>query len=95
MPKPHVLGQQRRFIAAIGLLIFSALSASVRVQAQAAPTVTGSGYGLGLGVRFFFSPKQALTLGYKLHHISNANTGRSNPGMDSHVVYAGFSFFTS
>jgi hypothetical protein len=49
---------------------------------------------LGLGVQFFLAPKRAVTLGYKLHHISNANTGRSNPGMDSHVFYAGFSFFT-
>ncbi len=49
---------------------------------------------IGLGLQFFWTPKTAVTLGYKLHHISNANTGRSNPGMDSHVIYAGFSFFT-
>ena len=49
---------------------------------------------IGLGVQFFLTPKRAMTLGYKLHHMSNANTGRSNPGMDSHVIYAGFSFFT-
>jgi opacity protein-like surface antigen len=49
---------------------------------------------IGLGVQFFLAPKRALTLGYKFHHMSNANTGRSNPGMDSHVFYAGFSFFT-
>jgi len=49
---------------------------------------------IGLGVQFFLTPKSAVTLGYKLHHMSNANTGRSNPGMDSHVIYAGFSFFT-
>ena len=49
---------------------------------------------LGLGVQLFFTPKTAVTLGYKLHHMSNANTGRSNPGVDSHVIYAGFSFFT-
>lgn len=49
---------------------------------------------LGLGVQFFLTPKRAVTLGYKLHHISNANTARRNPGMDSHVIYAGFSFFT-
>jgi opacity protein-like surface antigen len=49
---------------------------------------------LGLGVQFFLAPKKALTLAYKWHHMSNANTGRSNPGMDSHVFYAGFSFFT-
>src|SRR5512145_2161833 len=49
---------------------------------------------LGLGAQFFIAPKKALTLGYKWHHMSNANTGQSNPGMDSHVFYAGFSFFT-
>jgi len=49
---------------------------------------------LGLGVQFFLAPKRAVTLGYKFHHMSNANSGRSNPGMDSHVFYAGFSFFT-
>jgi opacity protein-like surface antigen len=49
---------------------------------------------IGLGAQFFLVPKTAVTLGYKLHHISNANIGRRNPGMDSHVIYAGFSFFT-
>jgi hypothetical protein len=32
----------------------------------------------------------AVTLGYKLHHISNAWTAKSNPGMDHHVFYLGF-----
>jgi Lipid A 3-O-deacylase (PagL) len=49
---------------------------------------------IGLGVQFFLAPKRALTLGYKLHHMSNAYTSRNNPGMDSHVIYVGFSFFT-
>jgi hypothetical protein len=49
---------------------------------------------IGVGLQFFLAPKRALTLGYKFHHMSNAHTGRSNPGMDSHVFYAGFSFFT-
>jgi Lipid A 3-O-deacylase (PagL) len=48
----------------------------------------------GLGVQFFLAPKKLLTVGYKLHHMSNANTSRNNPGMDSHVIYVGFSFFT-
>ena len=49
---------------------------------------------LGLGVQFSLTPKTAVTVGYKFHHMSNANTGRTNPGMDSNVIYAGFSFFT-
>jgi Lipid A 3-O-deacylase (PagL) len=48
----------------------------------------------GLGLQFFLAPKRALTLGYKLHHMSNAHTSGNNPGMDSHVFYVGFSFFT-
>jgi hypothetical protein len=49
---------------------------------------------LGLGAQLFLTPKRALTLGYKWHHISNASTARRNPGMDTHVFYGGFSFFT-
>lgn len=49
---------------------------------------------LGLGAQFFLAPKRAVTVGYKFHHISSAGIHRRNPGMDSHVLYAGFSFFT-
>jgi opacity protein-like surface antigen len=49
---------------------------------------------IGLGLQFFLAPKRALTVGYKLHHMSNAHTSDNNPGMDSHVFYVGFSFFT-
>jgi hypothetical protein len=44
------------------------------------------GGGLELGSR----RAGAVTLGYKLHHISNAWTARSNPGVDHHVFYLGF-----
>jgi hypothetical protein len=49
---------------------------------------------VGLGVQFFLATTSALTVGYKLHHISNGSISDNNPGMDSHVIYAGFSFFT-
>lgn len=48
----------------------------------------------GLGVDFFLAPKRALTLGYKVQHLSNAGIGDRNPGLNSHIIYAGFSFFT-
>jgi hypothetical protein len=48
----------------------------------------------GLGVQFFLAPQRALTLGYKFQHISNAGISDRNPGLNSHVIYAGFSFFT-
>ena len=49
---------------------------------------------VGLGAQFFLTPKRAVTVGYKYFHISNAGTGRRNPGLDNNVIYAGYSFFT-
>jgi len=49
---------------------------------------------IGLGVQYFLAPKSAISLGYKLHHISNAGRSDRNPGVDFHLFYAGYSFFT-
>lgn len=47
---------------------------------------------LGGGVQFFTSSRRtAFDLGYKYHHISNANLGDSNPGLDSHMLFVGVS----
>ena len=47
---------------------------------------------LGGGVQLFTSNRHAaLDLGYKYHHISNANLGDRNPGMDSHMLFVGIS----
>ena len=48
---------------------------------------------IGFGLDFFITPKTALTIGYKFHHISNAGISSRNPGLNSHVIYGGFSFF--
>jgi hypothetical protein len=37
------------------------------------------------------SPLGTTTFGFRLQHISNGNTGRVNPGMDSRMLYMGFS----
>jgi opacity protein-like surface antigen len=47
---------------------------------------------LGAGVQVFTSRHHSVDLGYMYHHISNANLGNINPGMDSHVVFVGVSF---
>ncbi len=47
----------------------------------------------GGGVQFFTSERRALTFGYRYHHLSNGNRGEINPGFDSNLFYAGFSFF--
>ncbi len=49
---------------------------------------------LGGGVQLFTSSRRtAIDLGYKYHHISNANLGDQNPGLDSHMLFVGLSLF--
>lgn len=48
---------------------------------------------LGAGVQVFTSRHHSIDIGYKYHHISNANRGDTNEGMDSHVLFVGVSFF--
>lgn len=48
---------------------------------------------VGGGVQWFTGRHSAFDLGYKYHHISNANLGDRNPGMDSHTLFIGVSFF--
>lgn len=47
---------------------------------------------LGAGVHLFTSNRHSVDFGYMYHHVSNANLGNRNPGMDSHVVFVGVSF---
>lgn len=36
--------------------------------------------------------RSGLQVGYKFHHLSNYYSASSNPGVDGHVFYAGYSF---
>jgi len=45
------------------------------------------------GMQVFMSQTHSVTIGYRYHHISNANTGNPfNPGIDSNFIYLGYSF---
>ena len=46
---------------------------------------------LGAGMQLFTSNSHSVDFGYLYHHVSNANLGNHNPGMDSHVVFVGVS----
>jgi lipid A 3-O-deacylase PagL len=48
-------------------------------------------FNFGGGIQFFTASRQSFTIGYKYHHLSNADTGIINPGIDSNVIYVGFS----
>lgn len=43
----------------------------------------------GGGVELVRRDGRALTLGYRFHHISNASSGRFNPGLDANILYLG------
>lgn len=43
----------------------------------------------GGGVDFALGDGRAATIGYRFHHISNAGSGSSNPGLDANVIYLG------
>jgi hypothetical protein len=44
------------------------------------------------GVQLMNENGKAVRFGYRFHHLSNANRSAVNPGMDSHIIFAGFSF---
>lgn len=48
-------------------------------------------FNFGGGVQLFTRSLRSFTIGYKYHHLSNAETGTINPGIDSNVIYVGFS----
>ncbi len=48
---------------------------------------------LGAGVRWFFRPRWAVNLEYRYQHISNANLGKKNIGINAHGPVLGISYF--
>ena len=49
---------------------------------------------VGAGVQLFTPDRRtAIDLGYKYHHISDANLANQNPGLDSHMFFIGLSLF--
>jgi lipid A 3-O-deacylase PagL len=47
---------------------------------------------LGAGLEWFFQPHRSFRLDYRVHHISNAETGTLNPGIDSGLFQLTYSF---
>jgi hypothetical protein len=47
----------------------------------------------GAGLNIFHHKNQAITLGYRYQHLSNANVSLHNPGTDANTFYVGVSRF--
>lgn len=46
-----------------------------------------------LGVDIMVTDSSALFIGYRFHHVSNANTGNVNPGINLHTMMFGLSLY--
>lgn len=42
---------------------------------------------IGTGIELPFIQDSKIQLGYSIQHMSNANTGDQNPGIDSHMIF--------
>jgi len=47
----------------------------------------------GVGINIFRKERQAVTIGYRYQHLSNANISFHNPGTDANTFYVGVSRF--
>lgn len=47
----------------------------------------------GTGINVFHHKNQAITIGYRYQHLSNANISHHNPGTDANTFYVGVSRF--
>jgi hypothetical protein len=47
----------------------------------------------GGGVEIFISARRAISIEYRVGHLSNAGVGNLNPGFNSSTIHAGFSVF--
>jgi hypothetical protein len=47
----------------------------------------------GAGLNIFHHKNQAITIGYRYQHLSNANISHHNPGTDANTFYVGISRF--
>jgi hypothetical protein len=77
-------GRVRPFVESLGGVI-----ASTEPIPERLPNATGLNFlvDVGGGIRW-----KAVSVGYRLMHISNAGTTAFNPGVDNNVVYAGYTF---
>ncbi len=91
------IGVQVNFRPQRRLQPFASISGGCLYFAEKIPDRFGTQFNftadLGGGIQILSPSHQALTIGYKLHHISNAERGDINPGFDSNLFYVGFSLF--
>jgi hypothetical protein len=77
-------GSSRFFASASGGVI--AFSSDVPVRGSRRLNFM---FDYGGGVDLSLRDGRSATIGYRFHHISNAGSGRVNPGLDANIIYLG------
>lgn len=91
------VGAQMNFATHHRVQPFLASNGGFLYFTEPAPTAAGTQFNftvfIAAGAQVFTSPRRALELGYMYHHFSNANISLHNPALDTHMIFAGVSFF--
>jgi hypothetical protein len=78
------------FVGTSGGMLRSRIPVPVNVGDATRWNFTFDFYG---GVQLMNENGRAVRFGYRFHHLSNANRAQVNPGLDSHILFAGYSFY--
>lgn len=91
------LGQKVNFLPRNRLQPYAALNAGFVAFTKTIPsdsaTMFNFSFEFGGGVEWNTRPGRAWSVDYRLHHISNANRGVSNPGVDNGTFRVAYSFW--
>lgn len=90
------LGQRVNFRPRKQLQPLIAGNAGVLLASRNIPSVNAARlnfvFEFGVGVEYFLQPMQAVTLDYRIQHISNGYRASENPGIDNQVVRLSYTF---
>ncbi len=76
---------------------YSGVSGGFMLINKTFPTDKGRRFNYTFDIKFGIEktiyPNTSLSLGYRFHHISNAQTGSQNPGIDSNFLFISLKYF--
>ena len=79
--------------------LHAGITSSLMLMNETFPTDKGRRinytFDLSLGLKKAIQKNTFLSLGYRFHHISNAQTGTQNPGIDSNFLFLSIKHFTN
>jgi hypothetical protein len=87
------IGLEQQVSLTSRLRLYNAQAGGVVWFTRAVPDVYARSFNftfeVGGGLLWRYHPRDSLRIGYKFHHLSNAYTARSNPGIDGAVFLVG------